>query len=257
MARSVSGAARSGSGTKGTRAQAVAQAESRAVMVDQLRKGCAELVGTFALIYVGVLVLTAGGQALLANGFKDLVAVALAHGLTIAVMVSATMNISGGQLNPAVTLALLATGRISPMQAGVNVLAQLVGGVLGGLLAKASIGGASIAPGIPALANGVGFWQGVLVEAILTFFLVAVVFGTAIDNRFGARIGGLAIGFTVALDILAGGPITGAAMNPARWFGPALAQGTFPDTLVYILGPVAGGVLAGLLWHHVLMPKRM
>ncbi len=248
--------ARTAPAAKSTRAQVAAPAESRAILTDQLRQGCAELVGTFALIYVGVLVLTAGGQALIANGFKDLVAVALAHGLTIAVMVSATMNISGGQLNPAVTAGLLATGRITPVQAGINVLAQLVGGLLGGLLAKASIGGADITAGIPALAPKVGLGQGLLVEAILTFFLVSVVFGTAIDDRFGARVGGLAIGFTVALGVLAGGPITGAAMNQARWLGPALAQWTFPDPVVFIFGPLIGGVLAGLLWHHVLLPRR-
>jgi aquaporin Z len=230
--------------------------DSRAVMLDQLRIGCAELVGTFALIYIGVLVLTAGGQALFANGTKDLVAVALAHGLTIAVMVSATMSISGGQLNPAVTAALLATGRISAVQAGINVLAQLVGGLLGGLLAKASLGGDDITAGIPALANGVGIGQGILVEALLTFFLVSAVFGTALDDRFGGRVGGLAIGFSIAFGILAGGPLTGAAINPARWFGPALAEGTFPDPAVYIVGPLVGGVAAGLLWHYVLLPRR-
>src|SRR6266498_4120096 len=211
--------ARTVSGTNSIRAQATAQDQSRAVLFEQLRQGCAELVGTFALIYVGVLVLTAGGAALFASGFKDLVAVALAHGFIIAVMVSATMNISGGQLNPAVTAGLLATGRISPLQAGINVLAQLLGGVL-------------------------------------TFFLVSAVFGTVIDDRFGGRMGGLAIGLSVALGVLAGGPLTGAAMNPARWFGPALAQGTYPNPLVFILGPLVGGVLAGLLWHYVLLPRR-
>jgi aquaporin TIP len=248
--------ARTVSGTNPIRAQATPQAQSRAVLFEQLRQGCAELVGTFALIYVGVLVLTAGGAALFASGFKDLVAVALAHGFIIAVMVSATMNISGGQLNPAVTAGLLATGRISPLQAGINVLAQLLGGVLGGLLAKASIGGASIAAGIPSLSSRVSVGQGLLVEGVLTFFLVSAVFGTVIDDRFGGRMGGLAIGLSVALGVLAGGPLTGAAMNPARWFGPALAQGTYPNPLVFILGPLIGGVLAGLLWHYVLLPRR-
>src|SRR6266542_3722810 len=179
--------ARTVSGTNSIRAQATAQDQSRAVLFEHLRQGCAELVGTFALIYVGVLVLTAGGAALFASGFKDLVAVSLAHGFIIAVMVSATMNISGGQLNPAVTAGLLATGRISPLQAGINVLAQLLGGVLGGLLAKASIGGASIAAGIPSLSSRVSVGQGLLVEGVLTFFLVSAVFGTVI--RPGARPG--------------------------------------------------------------------
>src|SRR6266511_3774711 len=127
---------------------------------------------------------------------------------------------------------------------------------LGGLLAKASIGGASIAAGIPSLSSRVSVGQGLLVEGVLTFFLVSAVFGTVIDDRFGGRMGGLAIGLSVALGVLAGGPLTGAAMNPARWFGPALAQGTYPNPLVFILGPLVGGVLAGLLWHYVLLPRR-
>jgi aquaporin Z len=223
---------------------------------DALAQGVAELVGTFALIFVGVLVLVAGGQGLFDNGTKDLVAVALAHGLTIAVMVSATMHISGGQLNPAVTIGLLATGKIGVRQAGVNIVAQVVGGTLGGLLAKAAVGGVDIAGGIPALGGHVSTGQGILVEAVLTFFLVFVVFGTAVDGRFNAKLGGLAIGLTVTLDILAGGPLTGAAMNPARWLGPALANGTFPNTVVYLVGPVLGGVVAAVLYKYVFLRGR-
>lgn len=215
------------------------------------KKALAELVGTFALIYVGVLVLVAPG-----GPGKNLVEVALAHGLTIAVMVSATMSISGGQLNPAVTLGLLVGRKITAMQAGYNWVAQIVGGVLGGFLAKMSLGGVDITGGIPALASGVSVWEGILVEAILTFFLVSVVYGTGVDPRFGARIGGIAIGLTVALDILAGGPITGASMNTARWLGPALVQGTFPDPIVHLVGPLLGAAVAGLLWSYVLLEDR-
>jgi MIP family channel proteins len=236
-------------------APAAAQAVSPELN-ETLTKAVAEFVGTFALIYIGVLVLVAGGPALFDNGTKDLVAVALAHGLTIAVMVSATMSISGGQLNPAVTAALLATRRISLTQGGVNILAQLLGGVVGALLAKLSVDNASTKAGVPELAAKVGAGQGILVEAVLTFFLVSAVFATLLDGRFNGRIGGLAVGFTVALDILAGGPITGAAMNPARWFGPALIENMWGDTWIYIVGPLVGGVLAGLLWHYVLLPRR-
>jgi MIP family channel proteins len=221
-----------------------------------LAQAVAELIGTFALIYVGVMVLVAGAPALFQNGTKDLVAVALAHGLTICVMVSATMQISGGQLNPAVTVGLASAGKLPVVQAGINIVAQLAGGALGGWAAQASLGGASIEGGIPALGHGVGTGRGILVEAILTFFLVFVVFGTGVDQRFGARLGGLAIGFTVALDILAGGPLTGAAMNPARWLGPAIVQGAFPNPAVYLVGPILGGVLAALVWSFVLLERR-
>lgn len=239
-------------------------------MVDESpswKKGVAELVGTLALIYVGVLVLVAGAPALFDNGTKNLVAVALAHGLTIAVMVSATMSISGGQLNPAVTIGLLAARKISFAQAGINILAQLAGAILGGYLAMWSLrtGGATgvdITAGVPNLGPGVSIGTGILVETMLTFFLVFVVFGTAVDERFGARIGGLAIGLTVALDILAGGPITGAAMNPARWLGAALpAAQNAADTaflsngIVYFVGPILGGLIAAGVYGYVLLEQ--
>ena len=213
------------------------------------KKGVAELIGTFALIFVGVLVLTVAG------GGKHLIEVALAHGLVIAVMVSATMSISGGQLNPAVTLALLAIRKISPMQSAINIIMQLVGATLGGYFALFAVGGGDITAGVPDLSPGVGFARGVFIEAMLTFLLMFVVMGTAVDPRFGARIGGLAIGFTVALDILAGGPLTGAAMNPARWVGAAIPAAHFANALVYIVGPILGALVAALLYQNVLMDE--
>jgi aquaporin TIP len=257
MAESRTAARRDLSGTVATPAEQPTRAEAGAAVAPlPLAQAVAELVGTFALIYVGVMVLVVGAPSLFQNGTRDLVAVALAHGLTIAVMVSATMQISGGQLNPAVTVALAATRKVPLTQAGINVLAQIVGGALGAWAAKLSLGGANIDDGIPALGQGVGTGRGILVEAILTFFLVFVVFGTGVDQRFGARVGGLAIGFTVALDILAAGPLTGAAMNPARWLGPAIMQGAYADAAVYLIGPVAGGLIAALVWSLVLLERH-
>ncbi|MEA3201936.1 MAG: hypothetical protein QOE90_3364 [Thermoplasmata archaeon] len=217
------------------------------------KKGVAELIGTFALIYIGVLVILGG------FGSKgDLVAIALAHGLILACLVSATMSISGGQLNPAVTVGLLVGRKIGVMQALVNIVCQILGGVLAGFLAKASLGGASIAGGIPNLpADGsVSMGTGILIEAIATFLLVSVVFGTGVDPRFGGRLGGLAIGFTVAADIMAVGPLTGAAMNTARWLGPAIAEGAYGNAAVYLIGPVLGAIVAGALWAYVLLEDR-
>lgn len=210
-----------------------------------LVKGLAELIGTFALIYVGVLVISHGGA--------NLTAVALAHGLTIAVMVSATMGISGGQLNPAVTLGLMAVRKISPAQGGVNIGAQVIGGILGGFLAKASLAGTAAMGGVPDLAPGVSLGTGILVETILSFFLIFVIFGTAVDGRFNSRLGGLAIGLTVALDIMAGGPITGAAMNPARWMGAAVAANSYDNAVVYFVGPILGGVLAAMTYTYAFL----
>lgn len=216
------------------------------------KKGLAELIGTFALIYVGVLVLVGGFGA---KG--DLLAIALAHGLTIAVMASATMAISGGQLNPAVTVGLLAARKIDAPQAGVNIVAQFIGGLLGGYLGMMSLGGVDITAGVPDLGAGVTLGQAILVEAILTFFLVFVIFGTAVDGRFHARLGALAIGLTVALDIMAGGPITGAAMNPARWLGAAVPAMHFNNALVYFVGPLIGAIAAALLYTHVLEEREV
>lgn len=219
------------------------------------RQAVAEMVGTGALCFVGILVLVAGGPALFSNGTKDLVAVALAHGLTIAVMVSATMHVSGGQLNPVVTSALVLARKIPFGQAVCNIVAQVCGATIGALVAKVAVGG-SIVAGIPALGSGVTTGQGIVTEAALTFLLVFVVFGTAVDPRFGGRLGGLAIGCTVALDILAGGPITGAAMNTARWLGPAIAAGTFPNPVTYLVGPLVGALAAAAVWSVVLLDRR-
>lgn len=212
-----------------------------------MKKGLAELIGTLALVYVGVMVISVGTA--------NLVGVALAHGLTIACLVSALMVISGGQFNPAVTVGLLVARKITPVQAAINVGAQMIGGLVGGYLAMASLPDGTAFGGIPGLASGVSVGQGILIEAMLTFFLVIVVFGTAVDPRFGARLGGLAIGLTVALDILAGGPLTGAAMNPARWFGAAIPGGSFDNALVYFVGPLLGAVAAAALYAFVFLEE--
>src|SRR5688572_14970338 len=186
----------------------------------------AEFIGTFTLIFIGV-------GAIYNN--PGLLGVALAHGLAIAVMVSATGGISGGHLNPAVTFGLLVGGKIDFKGAIAYWIAQLAGGTAAGLLCVGLLGTAAVAGGTPdisqvAMQPVVSVGQAVIIEAVLTFFLVFVVYGSAVDAR-APKIGGLAIGLTVALDILFGGPLTGAAMNPARTFGPALASGHWNNHL--------------------------
>jgi aquaporin TIP len=202
----------------------------------------AEFIGTFALIFIGV-----GSIHSFANVPGGLLGIALAHGLTIAVFVSATMHISGGQLNPAVTLGVWVGGKIAFAHALGYWCAQLAGALLAALCCVGIFGREVVQAGTPQLGPGVGFFTGVFVEIILTFFLVFVVFGTGVDER-GRKIGGLAIGLTVALDILFGGPITGASMNPARTFGPALVSGMWDNHLVYWIGPLLGGALAGWVY---------
>lgn len=228
-------------------------------MTPSLAKQCvAEFVGTFALIFVGV-------GAIYHNA--GLLAVALAHGLTIAVMVSATGAISGGQLNPAVTFGLLVGGKMTLQRSIAYWIAQLAGAAAAGFILLFVFTGqvdpqkghdlarTIVANGTPDLApKGISALQGIVIEAVLTFFLVFVVYGTAVDGR-APKIGGLAIGFTVALDILFGGPFTGAAMNPARTFGPALASGHWNNQMIYWIGPLLGGALAGLVYGRFLIKQ--
>lgn len=220
----------------------------------------AEFIGTFALIFVGVgsiatNYIVRGG---ITGTAVDLAAIALAHGFTIAVMVSATAAVSGGHLNPAVTFGAWLTNKIDPKNAVGYIVAQCLGSIFAASLLKLAIPMdvlQAVSMGTPDLGNAETPIMGLVMEFILTFFLVFVVFGTAIDFR-APKMGGLFIGLTVALDILAGGPLSGAAMNPARYLGPALMGGGLKYFWLYWLGPLAGGAAAALLYHHVLEDKR-
>jgi len=207
--------------------------------MEKLRPCFAEFIGTFALIFVGIGAIKTAGH--------DVLGVALAHGLTIAAFVSATMHISGGQLNPAVTFGLLCGGHMTIANAIRYWISQLLGGFTAALICLGLFGRDVVVTGTPQLAINLNGPQGILVEAILTFFLVFVVYGTAVDER-GRGVAGFAIGSTITLDILFGGPLTGAAMNPARVFGPALAANFWHDHYVYWLGPLIGGALGGLVY---------
>ena len=214
----------------------------------------AEGLGTFLFFFVGAgsVVL---GDYLAANGGTGpgLVGVALAHGLALAVVVSALGAVSGGHFNPAVTLAVWIMGKITPMRAGLYVVAQLIGALAAGLALKAVFADAWQASniGTPALGAGITPAVGIGVEAVLTALLVLAVIGTAVDPR-APKIGGLAIGLAVAADILVGGPLTGAAMNPARWFGPAVAAGAYADWYVWWIGPAIGAAAAALIYRSTL-----
>jgi aquaporin TIP len=215
---------------------------------DVLRRAAAEFVGTFALIFVGAgSIMTAAGPA----DQSPLLAAALAHGLVIAVFASAVGHISGAHFNPAVTLAFLLTRRMAPSSAVVYWVTQFTAAVAGALLLRWIYPVElrdSLALGAPFL-SGVSGAQGFAIEAILTFFLVWVIFACAADPRGTfTSIAGLAIGFTITLDILMGGPLTGAAMNPARAFGPELVQNFWDDAWVYYTAPLLGAAAAGFLY---------
>jgi MIP family channel proteins len=212
----------------------------------------AEALGTFLFFFVGMGAVVLGTHT--GDGAGGLLGVALAHGLALAVLVSALGSVSGAHFNPAVTFAVWIAGRIEPVRAGLYVAVQLVAAVAAGLALRLVFPESSWEPtaiGAPALGEGIGPVAGIAVEAVLTILLVVAVFGTAIDRR-APKIGGLAIGLAVAADILMGGPLTGAAMNPARWFGPAVASGTFADWYVWWIGPLLGAAVAALIYRLAL-----
>ena len=222
-------------------------------MRDSWRHFLAEFIGTFALVFVGSGAIMA---TRITQSSSALVEVALAHGLVLAVFVSALMRISG-HFNPAVTLGMLAARRIEVMMAALYIVAQVLGAVIAGYALKASFPDAVFVAtrgGGQTVALDITGGQAFLLEAIATFFLVFVIFGTAVDLR-GPKIGGLAVGFTVAADILAIGPLTGASMNPARSFGPAVASGVYEAQLLYWFAPIVGGVIAALLYEYLFMKR--
>jgi aquaporin TIP len=219
------------------------------VLEDPVRRGVAEFVGAFTLIFIGA------GSIVTAEAIHDpsLIGVAIAHGVAIAVMVSAVGHISGGHFNPAVTFGFLITRRIKPALALVYWVAQFGGAALAALLVRDLLPRAAsnaVHLGVPALGHGVDSSAGFVFEAILTFFLVWVVFATAVDPRGTFKsIAGLAIGLTITIDILFGGPFTGAAMNPARAFGPQLVGNHWSHGWVWYAGPVLGAAVAAMMYE--------
>lgn len=210
-----------------------------------LRRGVAEFIGTFTLIFIG------GGAGAISG--NDIVAVALANGLAIGIMVSNFGHISGGLFNPAITLGFLTTRRITPRLAAIYWFAQFGGaviaaGILRWLVHKPAFDGA-----IPSV-HTIGAGRGFVLEAIMTFFLVVAVFATAVDPRGAFKsIAGLAIGLTITMDVFFGGPLTGAAMNPARAFGPQLVGNFWGAGWIYYLGPALGavGAAVGYDWLYL------
>jgi aquaporin TIP len=209
----------------------------------------AEALGTFLFVVIGAGSIVVGAFA--PEAAPGLVGVALAHGLGLAVLVSALGAVSGAHFNPAVTFGLWLARRIDARVGIAYVAAQLLGAVGAGLVLRAVFPESAWQPshiGTPGLGAGISPAVGIAVEAILTIVLVLVVFGTAVDPR-GPRLGGFAIGMAVAADILVGGPLTGAAMNPARWFGPALASGFLDNAIVWIVGPLLGSAAAAVVYR--------
>ena len=222
-------------------------------MKDAWRHFAAEFIGTFALVFIG-------GGAIITSPMLQVQAavvnIAFAHGLILALLVTATMRISG-HLNPAVTAGFLVTRRIDPMMAVVYWIAQFTGAIVASYALKAlypenivtvtRLGGQSIS-------SSITMTQAIVLEAIATFFLVFVVCGTAVDPK-GPKVGGFAIGLTVTAGILGIGPLTGGSMNPARSFGPAVVTHLFEGQAAYWIGPLLGGVIAAILYDRLFLRR--
>lgn len=224
-------------------------------MRTMVRQLVAEFLATFTLIFIGAGAAIADAAT---SGEVGLVGVALAHALALGVMVTATMPISGGHVNPAVTFALWLARKIEARRAGLYVFAQLAGAAAGALLLKGLYpagAGDATGWGLPRISPFVSFQQAIVLEAVLTLFLVSAVFGTAVAAQ-APRVGGFGIGLVLLFDILAAGPLTGAAMNPARAFGPAVASGDWHAQAVYWAGPLLGAAVAALVWGGLLLPRE-
>ena len=223
-------------------------------MRQTLRALVAEFIGVFILVFIG-------GGALIIDVLRPnsvgLVGVALAHGLALGLAVTAALASSGGHINPAITVGLWSIGRIEWRKAALYVVAQLLGAVVAALALKLAFpGGAGEVAQYGALtvASEVSTGQAVFIEGFLTFFLALAVMGTVVDPE-APKLGGWGVGLTLLMGILAGGKLTGAALNPARAFGPALVAWSWTAQAVYWIGPIVGAVVAMQLYERVLLKK--
>jgi len=221
----------------------------------------AEFIGTFAFVFIG-----AGAAAVIGDGvgLPGIAAIALAHGLAIMAFAFAYGPVSGGHMNPAVTIGVLAAGAMDTITAIGYVLSQLAGGIAGALLLRIVLGGTATGLGTPALAHNLALGgvsltvtpvAGFIIEAVLAFFLVTVVLSTAVAGRAGS-LAPLAIGMTLTFNILMGGALTGAPFNPARALGPMVATGRFADAWLYLVAPVVGAIVAAAVHSSLVLITR-
>jgi aquaporin TIP len=211
---------------------------------DYVRRGAAEFVGTFALVFI------AGGMVAFASTLTD---VALAYGLVVAVMVSAVGPISGGHFNPAVTFGFWITRRMGTPLAALYLVIQLGASALAALLLKWVLPTLAVTQrhlGAPTISTEITSGEALVVEAVLTAFVVWVVFASVADPRGTFKqVAGLAIGFTIAMGVYLGFGLSGGIMNPARAFGPQLVENQWHDFWIWYVGPLAGGAIAALLYE--------
>ena len=213
-------------------------------MADELHRLVAEAVGTFALVFAGCGAIMVDSD----TGALGHVGVAISFGLVIMVMIYAVGHISGAHFNPAVTLGFALTRHFPLPRVGLYWAAQMAGALVAALLLRASLGNvAGVGVTLPSGSDGQAF----LWEAVLSFFLMFVIMAVATDTRAVGEAAAIAIGGTVGLDAMFGGPVTGASMNPARSLGPAIASGELSSIWVYLAAPLLGAAAAAFVYQFL------
>lgn len=245
--------------------------------ISLLKRSIAEFIGTYVLVFLGTgsVVITSllleGSEVLPGNTFNvgidipDWFAIGMAFAIAIAAMIYAFGHISGTHINPAVSIALWATGRFPAKDMLSYIVAQFIGASLASFTIIGILGYRAVRTGLGATAmyDGVSYTQAILCEAVATFFLMLTIMGSAVDRRAPAGFAGLAIGLVVAADVTVVGNITGSSLNPARTFGPYLANSLFGGENfwwqfpIYIIGPIVGALVAAFIYDYVSEVKEL
>jgi len=232
---------------------------SFALAIENYKKYLAELLGTFALVFVGSGCVCAD-YYLVKSGSQGfgLLGIAIAFGFVVVAVAYSLGYISGAHINPAVTISMVATRRIKAGVGIMYIISQIAGATLAGYLLKILFPEAlaSVFLGTCVLGSTVTVTQAIVMEAVITFLLVFVVYATVVDKRSTPALAGLAIGFVVLFGVMVGGAISGGSMNPARVFGPAMASGHFANHYVWWIGPIVGGLFAGFTYDMFFSEKK-
>ncbi len=230
-----------------------------ATLIESNKKYLSELLGTFALVFVGSGCVCAD-YYLVKTGSQGfgLMGIAVAFGFVVVAVVYSLGYISGAHINPAVTISMIATKRMEAGTGLMYIISQVAGATFAGYLLKLLFPEAlsSVFLGTCVLGSNVTVTQAIIMESVITFLLVFVVYATVIDKRATPALSGLAIGFVVLFGVMVGGTISGGSMNPARVFGPAIASGHFQNHYVWWIGPVIGGVFAGFCYDILFSEKK-
>jgi MIP family channel proteins len=229
---------------------------------NELKKYVAEFFAAFILIFVaaGVIVADVYFAAIRVTDSFGILGIALATGLALALAFAALAKFSGAHANPAISIAFFIARKLSAKDLVGYVVAQLAGGTVAAYLLKALMPKDAVdfaGAGVTALAHGLTWQKGIAIEVVLTFFLAFVIWAVAVDKRGPQGAAPFAIGLVLTMDILVGGAMTGGAMNPARWFGPALASGHFANWQVWVVGPILGALLGSLIYEIFFLQEEL